>query len=79
MEIANIHDAKSRLSKLVEQALRGEEVVIARAGKPLVRLVPIEADASPRVGGQWKGRVRIAEDFDALPKDLAEAFGMVDE
>lgn len=79
MEIANIHDAKSRLSKLVEQALRGEEVVIARAGKPLVRLVPIEADASPRVGGQWKGRVRIAEDFDALPEDLAEAFGMVDE
>ncbi|OJW13058.1 MAG: antitoxin [Planctomycetales bacterium 71-10] len=76
MEIANIHDAKSRLSKLVEQALRGEEVVIARAGKPLVRLVPIEADASPRVGGQWKGRVRIAEDFDSLPEDVAEAFGM---
>lgn len=76
MEIANIHDAKSRLSKLVEQALQGEDVVIARAGKPLVRLVPIEADAAPRVGGQWKGRVRIAEDFDALPEDVAEAFGM---
>lgn len=50
--------------------------MIARAGKPLVRLVPIEPDASPRVGGRWKGRVRMAEDFDELPVDVAEALGM---
>ena len=76
MEIANIHEAKSQLSKLVEQAMNGEEVIIAKAGQPMVRLVPIHADASPRQGGQWKGRVRIAEDFDTLPPDIAAAFGI---
>lgn len=76
MEIANIDEARSRLSLLVEQALRGEEVVIASEGRPLVRLVPIQPDASPRVGGQWKGQVRMAEDFDSLPDDLADAFGI---
>ena len=76
MEIANIHEAKTRLSKLVEQAMRGEEVIIAKAGQPMVRLVPIHCDDSPRHGGQWKGRVRIAKDFDILPDDIAAAFGM---
>jgi prevent-host-death family protein len=76
MEIANIHEAKSRLSKLIERAMEGEEVIIAKAGRPMVRLVPILADDSPRQGGQWKGRVRIAEDFDSLPDDIAAAFGV---
>jgi len=76
MEIANIHEAKSQLSKLVDRALEGEEVIIARAGKPMVRLVPVRQDDAPREGGQWKGRVRIAEDFDALPEDIAAALGM---
>ena len=76
MKVSNIHEAKSSLSKLIEQALQGEEVVIAKAGTPVVRLVPIQPDVSPRVGGQWKGRVKIADDFDDLPLDLAEAFGM---
>ncbi|WP_169974018.1 type II toxin-antitoxin system Phd/YefM family antitoxin [Tautonia rosea] len=76
MEIANIHEAKSRLSKLIEHALSGEEVIIAKAGQPMVRLVPIRPDESPRKGGQWKGKVQIAEDFDALPDDIATAFGM---
>jgi prevent-host-death family protein len=62
MEIANIHDAKSRLSKLIEKAINGEEVIIAKAGRPVVRLVPIRADETPRSGGQWKGRVRIADE-----------------
>ena len=76
MEIANIHEAKSQLSKLVEHAMNGEEVIIAKAGQPMVRLVPIRADESPRQGGQWQGRVRIADDFDALPGDVAAAFGI---
>lgn len=54
MEIANIHDAKSQLSKLIERAMEGEEVIIAKAGQPMVRLVPIRADTSPRQGGQWR-------------------------
>jgi prevent-host-death family protein len=76
MEIANIHEAESQLSKLIESAMSGEEVIIAKAGQPMVRLVPIHADDSPRRGGQWKGRVRIAEDFDDLPEDVAAAFGI---
>ena len=76
MKIANIHEAKSQLSRLIEQAMSGEEVVIAKAGQPMVRLVPIHADETPRQGGQWKGRIRIAEDFDALPDDIAAALGM---
>jgi prevent-host-death family protein len=79
MEIANIHEAKSQLSKLIERAMNGEEVIIAKAGQPLVRLVPIRQDDSPRVGGQWRGRVKIAEDFDVLPDDIAAAFGIVPE
>ena len=78
MEIANIHEAKSQLSKLVDRALGGEEVIIARAGTPMVRLVPVNRDDSPRRGGQWKGKVRIAPDFDELPADIARAFGMID-
>ena len=76
MHIANIHQAKSQLSKLVDSAMKGEEVIIAKAGEPMVRLVPIRTEKGPRVGGQWKGRVRIAEDFDSLPPDIATAFGL---
>lgn len=75
MPMANIHQAKSQLSKLVEMAERGEEVIIARAGKPVARLVPYRGESEPREGGQWKGRVRISADFDELPPDIAEAFG----
>jgi prevent-host-death family protein len=73
---ANIHEAKSQLSKLVERAMNGEDVVIAKAGRPMVRLVPIRSDDAPRLGGQWRGRVRIGEDFDDLPDDVAAAFGI---
>ena len=75
MSVSNIHEAKSQLSKLIERAERGEEVIIARAGKPVARLVPYHVSGEPRCGGQWKGKVRMAPDFDELPPDLAEAFG----
>jgi prevent-host-death family protein len=78
MKITNIHEAKSQLSKLVERALEGEEVIIARAGRPVVRLVPVRDNESPRKGGQWKGKVRIADDFDVLPDDVARSFGIDD-
>ena len=51
----------------VDRALAGEDVVIARSGTPVVRLVPIHQSDSPRRGGQWEGKVRIADDFDELP------------
>jgi prevent-host-death family protein len=76
MKIANITEAKAHLSRLVDRALLGDDVVIARAGRPLVRLVPVRPDTTPRdlSRGLWEGRVRIADDFDDLPSDVLDAF-----
>jgi prevent-host-death family protein len=74
MLTANMHEAKSQLSKLVEQALAGEDVVIARAGKPLVRLVPIVEAKPRRQLGRLKGKIRIAADFDETPQDIIDSF-----
>lgn len=76
----NLYEAKTALSKLVERAACGEEIVIAKAGRPLARLVAFERAARPRRPGGWEGRVWIAEDFDApLPDDLLAAFEGRDE
>lgn len=74
MEIANIHEAKAQLSRLIEQALAGEDVQIARAGEPLVRLVPIQLDVQPRQGGQLRGKIWIADDFDAPDPEIERLF-----
>jgi prevent-host-death family protein len=75
MLTVNMHQAKSQLSALVEAVNAGEEVVIARAGKPVARLVPYRAQAEPRRPGGWEGRIWIADDFDApLPEDLQRLF-----
>lgn len=74
MRITNMHQAKTHLSELVDRARRGEEVIIGKAGRPVARLVPYEQDTGPRRGGQWHGKVRMSEDFDELPSDLAAAF-----
>jgi prevent-host-death family protein len=74
MRVSNMHEAKTHLSRLVERAAQGEEIIIAKAGKPLARLVAYTPKLKPRVLGIWKGKVKIAEDFDELPKELAAAF-----
>jgi prevent-host-death family protein len=72
-----MHEAKTQLSKLVERALGGEEIVLTRRGVPAVRLVPERPSGGfAQLAGAWAGRVRIADDFDELPEDVAEAFGM---
>lgn len=70
----NIHEAKTHLSRLVDRAAAGEEIVIARAGVPVARLVPLTPPATPRRPGAWRGRVRIAADFDDLPDEVVAAF-----
>lgn len=71
-----MHDAKTHLSQLVERALGGEEIVLTRRGEPAVRLVPERGgEGFASLAGAWQGRVRIADDFDELPDDLAEALG----
>lgn len=69
-----MHEAKTHLSRLVERVEAGEEVVIARAGRPVARLVPFARRTAPRAPGAWRGLVRIAPDFDATDTDLIEAF-----
>jgi prevent-host-death family protein len=65
MVVFNIHDAKTHFSKLLERVLNGEEVVIAKAGKPVARILPFVAeDISPRIPGLDKGKVIIRPDFD---------------
>lgn len=71
-----MHEAKTTLSRLVQRAEAGEDIVIARNGKPVARLIPVAKTVSLRsVRGLWRDRVHIAEDFDELPDGIAEAFG----
>jgi prevent-host-death family protein len=70
----NIHEAKTHLSRLVERVERGDEVVIARAGRPVARLVPFRPRTAPRVPGLWRGRVEVSADFDATPEGLIDDF-----
>lgn len=73
--IYNLYEAKMALSRLVDRAANGEEIILSKAGKPMAKLVPFRQSAEPRQPGGWEGRVRIADDFDApLPEDLQDAF-----
>lgn len=73
--VHNMHEAKTQLSRLVERALAGEEVIIGRAGKGLVKLVPVKAESRLRSPGMWAGKVRIGDDFDdPLPDEILKAF-----
>jgi prevent-host-death family protein len=71
----NMHEAKTRLSRLVELAENGERVVIARAGVPVAELVGLPERPTKRVGGLWRGKVWIADDFDAPMPEIEELFG----
>ena len=71
----NLYDAKTNLSALVDRAAAGEEIIIAKSGKPMARLVPVEARVAPRVPGLLKGQITIGPDFDApLPDEIARSF-----
>ena len=70
----NIHEAKTHLSRLVERAAEGEEITIARAGKPVAKLIPYRPPVERRVPGIWRGQVWMAADFDDTDEELVEAF-----
>lgn len=74
MKPVNVHDAKTHFSRLLARVEHGEEVIIARAGEPIARLVPEKKRASP-IFGSDRGKLTVPEDFDApLPPDLVAAF-----
>jgi prevent-host-death family protein len=74
MKTANIHEAKSQLSQLIKLALAGEEVLICRAGKPVVSLTPVTKVTEKRKAGSMKGKIKIQEDFDQLPGEFTKFF-----
>ncbi len=80
MQTVNVHEAKTHLSRYLEQVVQGEELIIARAGHPLARLVPYASSLPPRVlglgQGEATGNAAIPEDFDRLAADdIADMFG----
>jgi len=75
MDMVNVHEAKTHLSRLLSRVSRGEEIVIARDGQPVAKLSAVSA--RERKPGRLKGRIHIGKDFDApLPKAIAKAFGI---
>jgi prevent-host-death family protein len=73
MGVFNVHEAKTHLSRLLERVARGEEVIIAKSGRPVAKLVPVAAE--PRRPGRLKGRIRLGPDFDEpLPEEVLAAF-----
>ena len=77
MKTVNLHAAKTHLSQLVDEAVDGQEVVIAKAGKPMVRLVPVVRESRRTGFGADRGALRVSKDFDApLPRHVLRAFGV---
>jgi antitoxin (DNA-binding transcriptional repressor) of toxin-antitoxin stability system len=76
MMVRNISEAKAELSALIEAVQSGNEVIIAKAGKPVARLIAFHGPTRPRTPGAMAGEIWIAPDFDTLPDDIAESFGM---
>lgn len=74
MTQVNIQAAKTQLSRLVEEARAGKEIILAKAGKPMVRLVPVTTEGGERRSGQWAGRARLREDFDEEDPDVLRMF-----
>jgi prevent-host-death family protein len=77
MKRVNLHAAKTHLSRLVDEAVAGEEVVIAKAGRPMVRLVPVSTRKRRTGFGTLRDKIRISDDFDmALPPGVLRRFGV---
>jgi prevent-host-death family protein len=75
VKTVNVHEAKTNLSRLLAEVEKGNEVVVARNGKPVAKIVPFSDAKKPRVFGKGRGRVWISEDFDApLPDELLDLF-----
>jgi prevent-host-death family protein len=71
-EQVNVYEAKTHLSRLLERVEAGEEIVIARNGRPIARLVPTQRERPPRVPGAWAGEVWISDDFDEPDEELID-------
>ena len=74
----NVTEAKARFSDVVERAAQGEEIIVTKMGKPMVKIVRYEPSRTHRRIGLFRGQIDIAEDFDEWPEDIARGLGMID-
>jgi prevent-host-death family protein len=74
MKKANLHEAKTNLSKLVDLASQGEEIIICKAGHPVAKIIAFKQKKSARKPGSWSGKVTIKKDFDVLPPKFMKNF-----
>lgn len=74
MQIVNIHEAKTNLSRLIEKTLQGEDIVIGKAGKPIVKLVEYKEKKNPRKLGLLKGKIVVPDDFDEESEEINKMF-----
>lgn len=74
MQLINTYEAKTNLSKILDWVLMGEEIVIGKAGKPIVRMVPYKGEEKPRKFGQMKGKVWVSDDFNDESPEINEMF-----
>lgn len=74
MQIFNIHQTKTNLSKLLEKMQKGEDIIIAKSGKPIAKLVPYEEKLKPRKAGLWKGKIWVSDDFDDEDPEINKLF-----
>jgi len=74
--VRNISQAKAEFSALIAEVQKGNEVILAKAGKPVAKLIAYRGATGPRTPGSVKGKIRIAKNFDVLPDDMAEDFGL---
>lgn len=78
MKVRNISQAKAELSALIKEVQKGNEVILAKAGTPVAKLVAYRGPSRPRTPGSMKGQISISPDFDTLPEDIAAAMGMLE-
>ena len=74
MRLENLHKAKTNLSKLIEEAYNGEDVIICKAGKPIAGIIPYQKQPLERISALWKGKVTVMEDFEILPESILKGF-----
>lgn len=78
MEMFNISEAKAQLSAVIERVSKGEEILIGKAGKPVAKIVRYEPARRNQRLGCFKGKIKIAKDFDEWPEDIARVLGIID-
>ena len=74
MQVVNIHQAKTHLSQLIAQVSMGQDIILAKAGKPVAKIIPYKKELKPRIPGLWKGKIWVSDDFDEEDPEINKLF-----